>query len=110
MGVEIDEAIKRLATFKNLPSHLESSRGKGGYTILDDTWSSTPSSLKAAFQTLNGISRGKKRIALIGDIKRLGDYSLDFHRQTGEMIAENGVDVLITVGSKAAEIAKHSKE
>lgn len=109
MGVDIDEAIKRLATFKNLPSHLESSRGKGGFTILDDTWSSTPSSLKAAFQTLNGISGGKKRIALIGDIKRLGDYSLDFHRQTGEMIAENGVDVLITVGSKAAEIAKSAK-
>ena len=109
MGVDINEAVKRLQSFQNLPAHLEISAGKGGYTILDDTWSSTPSSLEAAFQTLNGISRGKKKIALIGDIKRLGDFSLDFHRQTGEMIAGNGVDVLITVGSMAAEIAKQAK-
>ncbi|MFS0690004.1 UDP-N-acetylmuramoyl-tripeptide--D-alanyl-D-alanine ligase [Sporosarcina sp. 179-K 8C2 HS] len=109
MGVDINVAAKRLRSFKNLPAHLEISIGKWGFTILDDTWSSTPSSLTAAFQTLNGISRGKKRIALVGDIKRLGDFSKEFHRQTGEMIAENGVDVLITVGSKAAEIAKQAK-
>ena len=42
-------------------------------------------------------------------LKRLGELSLDFHRQTGEMIAENGVDVLITVGSMAAEIAKQAE-
>ena len=56
-----------------------------------------------------GFHGGRKWIALIGDIKRLGDYSLDFHRQTGEMIAKNGVDVLITVGSMAAEIAKQAR-
>ena len=56
-----------------------------------------------------GFLGGRKRIALIGDIKRLGDFSLDLHRQTGEMIAENGVDVLITVGSMAVEIAKQAK-
>jgi len=109
MGIDINEAAKRIQSFQNLPAHLESSIGMGGCIILDDTWSSTPSSLEAAFKTLNGISEGKKRIALIGDIKRLGDFSLEFHRQTGEMIAENGVDVLITVGPMAVEIAKQAK-
>ena len=109
MGIDISVAAKRLQSFQNLHAHLECNIGMGGCIILDDTWSSTPGSLKAAFETLNGISRGKKRIALIGDIKRLGDFSLDFHRQTGEMIAENGVDVLITVGSMAVEIAKQAE-
>lgn len=109
MGIDIEQSVKRIKSFRNLPSHLECRKGMGGCIIVDDTWSSTPSSIKAAFQTLNGISRGRKRIALIGDIKRLGDLSLDFHRQTGEMISENGVDILITVGSMAAEIAKEAK-
>lgn len=109
MGIDISVAAKRLRSFQNLHGHLECNIGMGGCIILDDTWSSTPGSLKAAFETLNGISRGKKRIALIGDIKRLGDFSLDFHRQTGEMIAENGVDILITVGSMAVEIAKQAE-
>jgi len=109
VGIEVEEARKRLKSFSNLPSHFECFRGKGGCIIVDDTWSSTPTSLRAAFQTLDGISLGRKRIALIGDIKRLGDYSLDFHRQTGEMIVDTGVDVLITVGSMAAEIAKQAE-
>ncbi|PZX01614.1 UDP-N-acetylmuramoyl-tripeptide--D-alanyl-D-alanine ligase [Psychrobacillus insolitus] len=109
MGIDISVAAKRIQSFHNLRAHLECNIGMGGCIILDDTWSSTPGSLKAAFETLNGISRGKKRIALIGDIKRLGNFSLDFHRQTGDMIAENGVDVLITVGSMAVEIAKQAE-
>ena len=69
MGIDIEEAAKRIESFRNLPAHLECSTGMGGCIIVDDTWSSTPTSLKAAFQTLNGISQGRKRIALIGDIK-----------------------------------------
>lgn len=109
MGIRIEESAKRIMSFRNLPAHLECIQAKGGYIIVDDTWSSTPSSLKAAFETLNGISNGRKRIALIGDFKRLGELSLDFHHQAGEMIAKIGVDTLITVGPMSAEIAKRAK-
>ena len=107
--IETREAIKQLESFPHLNCHFECFKGKNGCLIVDDTWNTNPTSLKAAFQTLNGISGGRKRIALIGDIKRLGDVSLEIHRQTGEMIARTGVDVLITVGSLAAEMANEAK-
>lgn len=110
MGISIEEVVKRIKSFRNLPAHLECSIGMGKCIIVDDTWNSNPISLKAAFQVLNGISRGRKRIALIGDINALGELSLDLHRQVGEMIAENGVDVLITVGSLAAEMGKQAQK
>ncbi len=109
IGIGIREAIKQLESFNNLSCHFECFKGKNGCLIVDDTWNSNPTSLKAAFQTLNGISGGRKRIALIGGIKRLGDVSLEIHRQTGEMIAKTGVDVLITVGSLAVEIANEAR-
>ena len=110
MGIGIKESKKRMKSFRNLPAHLECITAKGGYVIIDDTWSSTPSSLNAAFETLNGISKGRKRIALIGDFKRLGDLSLEFHHQAGEMIARVGVDTLVTVGTLASEIGKRAIE
>ncbi|WP_026694594.1 Mur ligase family protein [Peribacillus kribbensis] len=109
MGVDLKTAAQRMLTFKNLPSHLEYSKGMGGAIILDDTWNSNPTSLKTAFETLTGVSKGKKRIALIGDIKALGNLSLELHHQTGEMIANTGVDILITVGPMAAELGKQAE-
>ncbi|MBY0121557.1 UDP-N-acetylmuramoyl-tripeptide--D-alanyl-D-alanine ligase [Bacillus sp. S/N-304-OC-R1] len=109
MGIGIKESASRIRTFSNLPSHFECIITKGGYIIVDDTWSSTPSSLIAAIETLNGISNGRKKVALIGDFKRLGDLSLEYHYQVGEKIAEIGVDTLITVGPLAAVIAERAK-
>lgn len=108
LGIGINEAIKRLRTFKKLPAHLQLLNGIGDCQILDDTWNSNPISLKAAFKALNGIANGRKRVALIGDIKALGDISIEIHRQVGDMIAEIGVDILITYGFRAKEIARQA--
>lgn len=108
LGIGINEAIERLRTFKKLPAHLQLLNGIGDYQILDDTWNSNPISLKAAFKALNGIANGRKRVALIGDIKALGDISIEIHRQVGDMIAEIGVDILITFGSRAKGIARQA--
>lgn len=108
LGIGIKEAIARLRTFKKLPAHLQLLNGKWDCQILDDTWNSNPISLKAAFKALNGIAKGRTRVALIGDIKALGDISIEIHRQVGDMIAEMGVDILVTVGSLAEEIARQA--
>jgi len=108
MGTGMKEAAEALRTFKTMPAHLQLVRGIGGCMILDDTWNSNPTSLMAAFQTLNGIARGRERVALIGDIKALGSIAVEVHRQVGDMVAELGVDRLITVGVMAEEIANQA--
>jgi UDP-N-acetylmuramoyl-tripeptide--D-alanyl-D-alanine ligase len=110
LGIGINEAIERLRTFKKLPAHLQLLNGIKGCQILDDTWNSNPLSLKAAFKALNGIAKGRKRVALIGDIKALGDISSEIHRQVGDMITEVGVDILVTFGSSAEEIARQASK
>lgn len=110
LGIGINEAVERLRGFGKLPAHFQLLNGIGNCQIIDDTWNSNPTSLKAAFKALNGISDGRKRVALIGDIKALGDSSIDIHRQVGDMIAEIGVDILITVGSSAEEIARQASQ
>ncbi len=110
MGIGMKEAVEALRTFKNMRAHLQLLRGIGGCMILDDTWNSNPTSLRAAFQTLNGIAKGRKRVALIGDIKALGNMEVEVHSQVGDMITELGVDRLITVGSMAEVIGKQASK
>ncbi len=110
MGIGIKEAADELRTFKNMRAHLQLVRGIGGCTILDDTWNSNPTSLRAAFGTLNGIAQGRQRVALIGDIKALGNIAVEIHSQVGDMVTELGVDRLITVGTMAEAIGKQASK
>jgi len=109
MGVNIKEAIKHLATFRTEKKHLELISGIQGATILNDTWSSTPTSIEMALKVQKRLGENRKRVAVIANIKRLGEYSLFYHQQVGEMIAESKVDILITIGTMAREIAKQAR-
>ncbi|SFC10180.1 UDP-N-acetylmuramoyl-tripeptide--D-alanyl-D-alanine ligase [Bacillus sp. OV322] len=110
LGMEMSMAIHYLANFKNEEKHLEILSGIQGSTILDDTWSSAPLSIEAALNVLNKIGKGKQKAVLIADIKRLEDYSLQYHREVGDMIASSEVDVLLTVGEQAKEIGNRARE
>ncbi|MBS4216933.1 UDP-N-acetylmuramoyl-tripeptide--D-alanyl-D-alanine ligase [Bacillus sp. FJAT-49711] len=106
VGMNLEEAIERLATFKNMTRHLEFSKGYGGSTIIDDTWTNNPTSVEAALKVLDEIGKGKNVILLLGDINRLGTYEKKYHREIGSSIANRKVHTLITIGRKAEEIAR----
>lgn len=108
IGVGMKQAATRLRTFKTMRAHLQLVRGINGCSILDDTWNSNSTSLRAAFQTLNGIAQGRKRVALIGDIMALGTIAEQVHGQVGDMVTELGVDTLITVGKMAEVIGRQA--
>lgn len=111
LGIGIDEGIERLQSFEKLPHHLQFMAGIGGCTIIDDTWNINPASLKAAVEVLNNISNGRKKVLIVGDINELGELSVEIHRQVGDMIMDTaGLDMLITIGPLAAEIAGRVQE
>ncbi|MET0960724.1 MAG: UDP-N-acetylmuramoyl-tripeptide--D-alanyl-D-alanine ligase [Psychrobacillus psychrotolerans] len=106
MGLDLDVAIPRLATFKNMSRHLEFSKGIGGSTIIDDTWTNNPTSVKAALNVLDSIGADKNVILVLGDINRLGNFEKKYHAEIGSLVAQKNIHTLITIGSKAEEIAR----
>ncbi|RFU67288.1 UDP-N-acetylmuramoyl-tripeptide--D-alanyl-D-alanine ligase [Peribacillus saganii] len=108
LGVGVETSIKRLSTFKNFTRHLELMSGLNDCTILDDTWNTNPTSLNSALQVLHSIGKGKKNVALLGDMMALGEFADEVHRQVAELIIETKLDVLITIGEKAREIGKEA--
>ncbi|MHA6260171.1 Mur ligase family protein [Sporosarcina sp. CAU 1771] len=108
MGVDLKYAISRLSTYKNMKRHLEFSSGLNGSTIIDDTWTNNPTSIEAALKVLDSIGKGKKVVLILGDIKRLGNFEKKYHREIGTLIASRNIHTLITIGSKAEDIAKQA--
>lgn len=105
MGMPINKAISSLRTFKHMVRHLEFSSGIGECTIIDDTWTNNPTSVEAALKVLDEIGKEKKVILVLGDIKRLGNFEEKYHREIGTMVAQRDIHMLITIGSKAQDIA-----
>ena len=81
----------------------------GGYTILNDTYNASPASMAAAIDALGSIAVGR-RVAVLADMLELGDIAVSAHRQIGEKLANEKIDVLVTVGDLAQHIAAAAKE
>ena len=75
---------------------------KNGVKIIADCYNAAPESMRAAISVLCGFE-GRK-IAVLGDMKELGDNSDRLHFELGEYIAGK-CDVLLTLGESAKKIA-----
>jgi UDP-N-acetylmuramoyl-tripeptide--D-alanyl-D-alanine ligase len=74
-------------------------------TVINDSYNANPASAKAALQILADVGRGKRKVAILGDMYELGSRTAEGHQEVGAAAAESNVDVLITVGNLAVEIA-----
>jgi UDP-N-acetylmuramoyl-tripeptide--D-alanyl-D-alanine ligase len=73
----------------------------GGVTIVNDCYNANPMSMRAALDDLAAAAPGR-RVAVLGDMLELGPDSERFHQEVGEYARERGVDLLVTVGPRAA--------
>lgn len=77
-----------------------------GVQFIDDSYNANPDSMKAALRTLVELDADGKRIAVLGEMRELGDESERRHREVGETAAALKVDHLITIGNIAAAISE----
>ena len=105
LGAGEDAVRKGLEEY--LPSEMRQSISeKNGITVISDCYNSAPESVRAAIDTLSSLEVQGKRIAVLGDMRELGADSDNMHREVGEYVAKNGVDVLLTLGESGAYIAE----
>jgi len=107
-GVSVEGIKDALARLKHLHGRLNTLPGWKFTTLLDDTHNACPASMIAGLETLRTLPTGL-RIAILGDMLRLGDFEAEGHRLVGEHAA-SCVDYLITRGERAAQIAEAARQ
>lgn len=91
---EIIQGISNFIPTKMRMNHIKLDKN---ITFLDDTYNANPQSMKAALEVLSQHT-GNYKIAILGDMFELGDYSQEKHLEIGTIVAEKELDILVTVG------------
>ncbi len=79
---------------------------KHQYTIIDDTYNASPTSMKASIDVLSDMPCQGKRYAVLGDMFELGDDAASYHYEVGAYAAAAQIDEVICVGELAGNIKK----
>ena len=74
---------------------------RGDILIIDDAYNSSPTSCRAALETLSGSAVGQRKVAVLADMLELGDYARKGHREIGRILGKLDVDIVVTVGDLA---------
>ncbi|MGE5484948.1 MAG: UDP-N-acetylmuramoyl-tripeptide--D-alanyl-D-alanine ligase [Ignavibacteriales bacterium] len=102
-GLGVEEIAEGLRAFRQASMRSEFIDA-GGIRFINDAYNASPVSTKAALTVLSQVAAGR-RVAVLGNMLELGDYTVPGHRETGEAVAGNGIDVLVAVGNLASDIA-----
>jgi UDP-N-acetylmuramoyl-tripeptide--D-alanyl-D-alanine ligase len=74
-------------------------------TLVDDTYNSNPSSLKAALNSVKEMAvDGRRVIVGLGEMLELGDETVSAHRDAGSMVAGISASWFFAMGDRAREM------
>ncbi len=99
LGIDAKDIRDGLACYES-SGIRQSITEKDGIKVITDCYNAAPLSVKAALDVLTEIARGRK-IAVIGDMKELGDKTEQYHREVGAYASAKGIDKLLVIGEYA---------
>lgn len=111
VGADLGLAGLALAELSPLPGrgrrhHID--LGEDDLVVIDESYNASPASMRSALAVIAGSRPGRRgrRIAVLGEMLELGEHTSDEHRRLAEAVLEAGIDLVFTVGSGMASLAR----
>ncbi len=105
LGLDKSHIVEALSRFEAPRGRKRIIDGIKDSTIIDDSYNSSPSALHNSLDLLKRIKTNGKKIAVLGDMMELGEYSAAEHYKAGAHAAE-ACDTLVVVGMRSRRIAE----
>lgn len=106
-GVSPQVAAEALANVALPPMRMQVV-DRGGVRILLDNYNASPPSMIAALETLGELPTAGRRLAVIGEMRELGDHREAAHRSVGRALAKANVDDAILLGDSSEFIREEA--
>ena len=103
LGLHISEMLPGFDN-QDVQVRLLIMEGPNGSQVIDDTYNASPPSVLSALGLLSEL-RGTRSIAVLGDMRELGELAEEEHRIVGRRVAEVA-DLVVTYGALARIIAE----
>lgn len=95
--INIKKGLEKVAP---APHRMQLVEGLNDCYVLDDTYNSSPAALEEALNVLSELS-ARRRIAVLGEMRELGVYSEQLHREIARKIYKDKVDYVFLGGGEA---------
>lgn len=109
LNLSNQEIQKGISSFELTKKRMEILNFENGITIINDSYNASFDSMKAAIEYLSN-TNSTRRIAVLGDMFELGEFSEELHRKVGEEVVKNKIDLLFTIGKDSRYIAEQAEK
>ena len=109
LKINSEKIIKGIEEFELTKKRMDITELENGVKIINDAYNASLESMSASLKVLSEFKQNRK-IAVLGDMLELGEYSQKLHEKVGEEVYQNKIDMLMCSGKNAKYIVKRAKE
>ena len=109
LGLNQEQIKNGIETFELTKKRMDITELKNGVTIINDSYNASFESMQASLKYLSGLN-SKRKIAVLGDMFELGEFSKELHEKVGKEVVKNKIDVLICCGKNAKYIVENAEK
>lgn len=102
--------IKQIESYEPTSNRLHINNLPTGGIVINDTYNANPVSMAAALEATRFLKGNKQSVAVLGDMLELGSYEEKGHLAVGHSVVANDIDILLTIGNRAKDIAVAASE
>lgn len=106
LGVSDSDIKSGLSKLAMTSMRLELTKCAKGWTVINDAYNASPTSMKAAITLTEDLEGYARKILILGDMLELGENEAEFHLETGEHITKGKIDRVFTYGVLGEKIAE----
>ena len=109
LGLTEEQIKKGIKEFELTKKRMDIRTLQNGAILINDSYNASYESMSASINYLEN-HNGTRKIAVLGDMFELGEYSKELHEKVGEAVAQKNIDILICSGEESKNIIKKVNE
>ena len=110
LGAEPEAVFSALASATSTGWRMQLQESAAGIVVLNDAYNASPAAMMAAIESLVQLQVTGRRVAVLGEMRELGEWSESEHARVGAALGRAGIDALIAVGPATKSLVDAAHE